>query len=273
MKISPQPSKHNGHSPVRTAFTLIELLVVIAIIAILAAMLLPALGRTKFKAKVVNCTSNYKQWGLAANMYAGDNNDRLPSPPLPAPVGGNLWDVSTNLVVIMSRDYSLDVPMWFCPVRNMELDNVNSVFSAANGRNVQNMDDLLKYFRSLGGFQYFAQINHNWWVPRTVAGSAQSLFPLAAQSVVRTDGTSGWPIKSSDRSAAHHPILTDFGYMGPAFTNPEKLMTRWNTPGGHPQGGKCDSINVTFGDGHVETRKAATLKMQYTSFNGENFYY
>jgi prepilin-type N-terminal cleavage/methylation domain-containing protein/prepilin-type processing-associated H-X9-DG protein len=62
----------------KRAFTLIELLVVIAIIAILAAMLLPALGRTRQKTQGIQCMNNHRQLCIAWRMYTDESNDWLP---------------------------------------------------------------------------------------------------------------------------------------------------------------------------------------------------
>jgi prepilin-type N-terminal cleavage/methylation domain-containing protein len=62
----------------RKGFTLVELLIAIAVIGILAALLLSALGRAKSQTDRTQCASNLRQWGIALNAFAGDNDNEFP---------------------------------------------------------------------------------------------------------------------------------------------------------------------------------------------------
>lgn len=59
-------------------FTLIELVLVVAITCALAAMLLPALVRSKAMAKSAQCLSNLRQIGLGMSLYADQSNGLFP---------------------------------------------------------------------------------------------------------------------------------------------------------------------------------------------------
>jgi prepilin-type N-terminal cleavage/methylation domain-containing protein/prepilin-type processing-associated H-X9-DG protein len=125
--------------PRNRAFTLIELLVVLAIIVLLAALLLSAIIRARASAQASVCQNNLKQWGLATQLYAVENNDFLPPEGKPTPLGSDLtnsayqaWYIQLPALMklppyagMIWRTNPLVTPdncIWICPANRRRSD-------------------------------------------------------------------------------------------------------------------------------------------------------
>lgn len=128
----------------RLAFTLIELLVVIGIIAVLAALLLPVLGKTKEAGRSTACLSNLRQLGIALQLYVQDNQNRLPTI-YDAPVATNSA-TGTNLdtINLVLTNYLGSQKILQCPSDDKQLfEKTGSSYSwnsLLNGQDAEHLE-------------------------------------------------------------------------------------------------------------------------------------
>ena len=230
-------------------FTLIELLVVIAIIALLMGILMPALSRAREQARRQNCGARVRQHVLALNLFAQDNDTKLP---LPDNTGAWLQDVAVNTVHFM-LDSGMTREMFYCP-SNLTHQKYNDLFWMYNNKT---WDSARNRFTNESGFicsgyDYILQTTSNSRNNDAIARySTDSVYPI-------------WLKTTMDKQPSLRPVVVD-SIMGQPTSNTQYGFDFERVPGGiwtesqvydrtshlvtdeAPAGG-----NIGYLDGHTE---------------------
>ena len=255
-----QPSARRVQRNFFRAFTLIELLVVIAIIAILAAMLLPALAKSKATARNINCLSNLKQLELCVHLYSCDFNDYLVPNNSVASISsissaaelttkGISWcldgingtsaiteSTPSNIVNGLLYHYNASVGIYHCPSDQSTLETPDGQLLPQSRWRSYNMS------QSINGYpEYSPPGAPSWFMDFWTKLPAWKKFtqirnPIPNELFVFIDENEGTIFDGQFGNPGNPPI---------AYSAPNQW---WDMPANrHNQG-----ANLSFADGHVE---------------------
>jgi prepilin-type N-terminal cleavage/methylation domain-containing protein len=242
-----------------SGFTLIELLVVIGIIAILAALLLPTLGRAKERARRTQCLNNLKQGALFMHMYAADSQDKLP----PGRRGLWLWDLDWELGGFLLGGTTQWKSM-YCP---------GTGFSDMNNEELWNFRP--NDYRVLG-------------YGMTLKGTASLIDSNANTTILREPhqiGTNTVPDSVSDRVLMAEANLSEKGQISDSLRDTYSYTGVWGgyRPPAYPHGIPHNSPhmkgrlpaggNLVMKDGHVEWRKFGSFRIRTDDPNYPGFWW
>ena len=236
-----QSNNHNPHSPMnrlssRThrakkpdGFTLIELLTVIAIIGILAAILIPVVGRVRESAYSSKCVSNLRQLTLACHVHAEEMGYFPPSQVFRG-------TRQMNWIMILAESGYLqgtsrleqDETIWFCP---------SAVRARAPGGGVRN-----SYGQNWQTGGWYMDPNR----PEGGTASRPELVPEPSRTAMLMDGW--W----REENGGWSTYLGRLQNQRPDLVHPSSAVT--------PQG-STGKANVGFVDGHVRALSSAEVPM------------
>jgi prepilin-type processing-associated H-X9-DG protein/prepilin-type N-terminal cleavage/methylation domain-containing protein len=216
----------------RHGFTLVELLAVVVCVSILAALLLAGVRRVLERSRDMACLSNLREIGLAANLFASENDNFYPS----AYDSSVKTDYLGYLQPYLPQNLSSPKHIYICPGNKKR-----TVVEYSTYRGTYGINNILSHYMSKSGVSRLQVIR-----PAEVI-----LFADTCQSYSSGGGEVSFynPTQMTSTTA---PLSTVYSTGPDSDTSSGNGWMRYRHNGG---------VNVVMVDGHCENLKKGTVTL------------